>query len=211
MSEIAQRIIEAMRKADLSYGELSKITGIPKSALQRYATGETEKIPLDRIDAIAKATNVAAAYLLGWNSQSHHLEEYPSDKAIRIPVVGHVVAGIPTEAVEDIVDWEEIPNAMAQRGDYIGLKVKGSSMEPRFVEGDTVIVRRQPDVDSGEIAIVFVNGDESTMKKVLKQPTGITLVALNPAVYEPHFYTNEQIVELPVTIYGKVVELRGKL
>ena len=84
-------------------------------------------------------------------------------------------------------------------------------MEPRFVEGDTVIVRRQPDVDSGEIAIVFVNGDESTMKKALKQPTGITLVALNPAVYEPHFYTNEQIVALPVTIYGKVVELRGKL
>lgn len=212
MSEIAKRIIEAMRKADLSYGELSKITGIPKSALQRYATGETEKIPLDRIDAIAKATNVYSAYLLGWDFQSNHrIEKAPSNQAVRIPVVGHVVAGIPTEAVEDIVDWEEIPNSMAQRGDYIGLKVKGASMEPRFVEGDTVIVRRQPDVESGEIAVVFVNGDEATMKKVLKQTTGITLVALNPAVYEPHFCTNDQIAELPVTIYGKVVELRGKL
>ncbi len=211
MSEISQRIIDAMRNADLSYGELSKITSIPKSALQRYATGATEKIPLDRIDAIAKATNVTAAFLLGWSSQSNHLiKKVPSDKTARIPVVGRVAAGIPTEAVEDIVDWEEIPNAMAQRGDYIGLKVKGSSMEPRFIEGDTVIVRRQPDVESGEIAIVLVNGDEATMKKILKQQSGITLIALNPAVYEPHFYTNEQIEELPVVIYGKVVELRGK-
>lgn len=211
MSEISQRIIDAMRNADLSYGELSKITRIPKSALQRYATGATEKIPLDRIDAIAKATNVTAAFLLGWSLQPNHLiKKVPSDKTARIPVVGRVAAGIPTEAVEDIVDWEEIPNAMAQRGDYIGLKVKGSSMEPRFIEGDTVIVRRQPDVESGEIAIVLVNGDEATMKKVLKQPNGITLIAFNPAVYEPHFYSNEQIEELPVVIYGKVVELRGK-
>lgn len=132
------------------------------------------------------------------------------DAAVHIPVVGHVVAGIPTEAVEDVVDWEDIPRAMAQRGDYIGLKVKGSSMEPRFVEGDTVIVRRQPDIESGEIAIVFVNGDEATMKKVVKSSEGITLVAFNTAVYMPHFYTNNQIAELPVTIYGKVVELRGK-
>lgn len=152
------------------------------------------------LEAFADYFNVSLSVLNG----------EPENSAVRIPVVGHVVAGIPTEAVEDIVDWEEIPRSMAQRGDYIGLKVKGSSMEPRFIEGDTVIVRRQPDVDSGEIAIVFVNGEEATMKKVLKQPTGITLIAFNPAVYEPHYYSNEQIAALPITIYGKVVELRGK-
>ena len=130
---------------------------------------------------------------------------------VRIPVVGTVVAGIPTEAVEYVVDWEEIPLDTAHRGDYIGLKVKGASMEPRFLDGDTVIVRRQPDVESGEIAIVFVNGNEATMKRVHKTSEGITLIALNPTVYEPHFYSNRQIAELPVAIYGKVVELRGKL
>ena len=209
MNEIAYRIWACLQKSGMSYGELSSITGIPKSALQRYATGETEKIPIDRIKSIAEATNVSPAYLMGWVGSP--TESEPASSSVRIPVVGHVVAGIPTEAVVDIVDWEEIPRAQAQRGDYIGLKVKGSSMEPRFIEGDTVIVRRQPDVESGEIAIVFVNSDEATMKKVLKQLSGITLIAFNPAVYEPHFYTNEQIAELPVTIYGKVVELRGKL
>ena len=118
------------------------------------------------------------------------------------------------EAAAAPVIKDSVGNVLAD-GDNVTvvktLKVKGASMEPRFIEGDTVIVRRQPDVESGEIAIVFVNSDEATMKKVLKQLSGITLIALNPAVYEPHFYTNEQIAELPVTIYGKVVELRGKL
>lgn len=66
MSERSKRILAAIEKSELSYGELSKVTGIPKSALQRYATGETEKVPIDRIELIAKATGVTSAYLMGW-------------------------------------------------------------------------------------------------------------------------------------------------
>ena len=186
-----------------------------RSDISQYVSGKVEP-GQDKLAVLAKALHVDPVWLMGIDvpmtpNASPIPTPIPASSSVRIPVVGHVVAGIPTEAVEDIVDWEEIPRAQAQRGDYIGLKVKGSSMEPRFIEGDTVIVRRQPDVESGEIAIVFVNSDEATMKKVLKQLSGITLIAFNPAVYEPHFYTNEQIAELPVTIYGKVVELRGKL
>lgn len=64
---IAARIVEAMEKRDLSYGELASLTDIPKSTLQRYATGDTRKIPLDRIEAIARETNTSTAYLMGWN------------------------------------------------------------------------------------------------------------------------------------------------
>lgn len=66
MNELAKRIYESIENSGLSYGELSKITNIPKSALQRYATGETEKVPIDRIESIAKATGVTSAYLMGW-------------------------------------------------------------------------------------------------------------------------------------------------
>ncbi len=191
----------------LSQVELGEIAGVSDKAVSTWENNL--KFPrMGPIERMANYFGISKSDIIEGTILQRNRSHEPQ---ILIPVVGHVVAGIPTEAVEDIVDWEEIPNAMAQRGDYIGLKVKGSSMEPRFVEGDTIIVRRQPDVESGEIAVVFVNGDEATMKKVLKQTTGITLVALNPAVYEPHFYTNDQIVELPVTIYGKVVELRGKL
>ena len=83
-------------------------------------------------------------------------------------------------------------------------------MEPRMLEGDVVIVKRQDDVESGDVAIVLVNGDEATVKKIKKMDTGITLIATNTSVYEPHFYSNEEIETLPVQILGKVVELRGK-
>ena len=84
-------------------------------------------------------------------------------------------------------------------------------MEPRMLDGDVVIVRRQDDVDSGDVAIVLVNGNEATVKRIKKQEDGITLIATNTCVYEPHFYSNKEIQSLPVQILGKVVELRGKL
>lgn len=66
MSDLSNRILALLAEKDISYGELAELTKIPKSALQRYATGETEKIPLPRIDAIAKALGVTSAYLIGW-------------------------------------------------------------------------------------------------------------------------------------------------
>jgi repressor LexA len=98
---------------------------------------------------------------------------------------------------------------MAARGTYIALTIHGQSMEPRMNEGDVVIVRLQEDVESGETAIVMVNGGDSTCKKIKKTPEGVMLISTNPA-YEPMFYTNAQIAELPVRILGKVVELRAK-
>lgn len=70
MSEISKRILSIILDNDISYGELSSKTGIPKSALQRYATGETEKIPIDRLELIAKALGTTTAYLMGWSKNS---------------------------------------------------------------------------------------------------------------------------------------------
>lgn len=199
MNKFSDMLRLLRKQRNITQDQLAKDMDLSKSSISMYENGQ--RLPsFEVLEAFADYFHVSLSVMNG----------EPENGAHRIPVVGSVRAGIPTEAVEDIVDWEEIPRAQACRGDYIGLKVKGSSMEPRFIEGDTVIVRRQPDVESGEIAIVFVNGDEATMKKILKQPNGITLIAFNPAVYEPHFYANEQIEELPVVIYGKVVELRGK-
>ena len=96
---------------------------------------------------------------------------------------------------------------MARNGEHFALKIKGDSMIPDIKNGDIVIVRVQPDVESGETAIVKVNGDDATCKRVVKHKTGISIVANNPN-YEPIFFTNKEIEELPVTVVGKVVELR---
>lgn len=82
MSSISKRIYDAVQSSGLSYGELSQLTTIPKSALQRYATGETEKVPLPRIEAIAKATGVSAAYLMGWEAPPAPKQSAPEPRPI---------------------------------------------------------------------------------------------------------------------------------
>ena len=113
------------------------------------------------------------------------------------------------EAVENILGYEEISSDMAAHGDYFALRIRGDSMEPRIHEGDVVIVRRQPDVDSGDLAIVLVNGDSATIKRVRKLSDGIMLIPFNPS-YEPIYYDVSTCASLPVQILGRVVELRAK-
>ena len=129
---------------------------------------------------------------------------------IKIPVLGYVAAGIPIEAIENIIDYEEISSEQINPNfDYFGLKIKGDSMSPRIQDGDVVIVRKQSDVDSGDIAIVCVNGDSATCKQIKKHSEGISLIPFNTS-HEVKFYSNQEIESLPISIIGKVVELRGK-
>ena len=108
----------------------------------------------------------------------------------------------------NILGYEEITQNMADTGDFFALKIQGHSMEPRLEEGDIVIVRKQSYADSGDIAIILVNGNEATCKQIKKSDTGITLIGFNPVVYPPHFYSKEEIASLPVSIIGIVVESR---
>lgn len=130
-------------------------------------------------------------------------------KGIVIPVLGRVAAGIPIEAIEDIIDTEEITEEMAKTGEFFGLQIHGDSMGPKMDEGDIVIVRKQEDAESGDIVIASVNGDDATCKRLRKYRDGIELISSNPS-YEPMFFSNEDIIKKPVKIIGKVVELRCK-
>lgn len=130
-------------------------------------------------------------------------------QGIKIPVLGSVPAGIPITAIEDILDYEEIPQLWANQGEFFALKIKGDSMEPRMQSGDVVIVRQQSSADSGDTVIVLINGDEATCKKLEKTSNGIMLISTNTK-YSPMFFSHEEINELPVVILGKVIENRQK-
>ena len=164
---------------------------------------------LNTIKQIASAMDLDFNYVLSLLDKTQKVSLQNTSSYVKIPVLGYVAAGLPADAIENIVDWEEIPQAVADKGDYFGLVINGDSMEPRICKGDVVIVKKQSDVESGDIAIVIVDGDEGTCKKVIKNQAGINLVSLNPK-YEPIFYTWEEVEKLPVVINGKVVELRGK-
>ncbi len=83
MDKIADRIMQAMKSSNTTYVDLAQRTGISKSALQRYATGVTEKIPLDRLEVIASALGIAPEYLLGWTDEKSKQDRYPADSIFR--------------------------------------------------------------------------------------------------------------------------------
>lgn len=133
----------------------------------------------------------------------------PARKGVTIKVLGRVAAGIPINAIEEVIDEEEIPEEMARKGEYFGLKIKGDSMAPEIKDGDTVIVRKQDDADSGDIVIAIVNGNDGCCKKLKKIENGVMLISINPA-YEPMVFTQSDIDTIPVRIIGRVVEHRRK-
>ena len=196
------RLKAARRAKHMTQADVAEYIGLTQGAYSNWERGET-KIDSLQLSRLAELFGVSVDYLLGKT-------DVPSSSYIRVPVLGRVAAGIPIDAIEDVIDWEDISTAAAGDGEYFGLQIKGHSMEPKISDGDVVIVRRQPDVDSGDIAVVLVNGDDATVKRIKKSPQGVTLIPSNPA-YDPMYYTNAEIESLPVQILGRVVELRAKL
>lgn len=180
--EVAARLMAAIKKAGLSYGELSLMTQIPKSAIQRYATGETEKIPLNRISALASALNTTASALLGWvTDERNAIPTRPDILPIstrQIPLVGTIACGEPIYAEESFST--ALPVGEDIDCDF-ALRCSGDSMiGARIFDGDIVFIKKQPIVLDGEIAAVLLD-DDATLKRVYHLADGrIELRAENP-------------------------------
>lgn len=199
-------INERRKQLNLTLKEIADFVGVSEATVSRWESGNIANMRRDRISALAQILRVSPIDIMGISSDDN---DFSAVKAVQIPVLGYVRAGIPIEAVEEIIDYEEISQEQARTGEFFGLQIKGDSMEPRITEGDVVIVRKQETVDNGDIAVVLINGDDATVKKFYKSDAGIKLVSTNPK-YDPFFYTPDEVNSLPVSIVGKVVELRAK-
>ena len=204
------RLKQLRNEKKINQRELANFLKVAPSTISMYESGQREP-NFEVLESLADFFNVDLNYLLGKSDKTTKLmlEDSQPPQGFKIPVLGTVAAGIPISAVEDILDYEEVPQSWENQGEFFGLKIKGDSMEPRMESGDVVIVKQQPDANSGDTVIVLVNGDDATCKKLQKTDNGIMLVSTNPK-YPPMFYTNEEIATKPVVILGKVVEFRGK-
>lgn len=203
---IGLKIKNARINKGLTLKELGNRIGISESTAQRYEQGDIKNISIKMLKEFAFVLDITPAYLMGWKEDIQ--EENP--KGVKIPVLGSVAAGVPITAISNIEDYEEITEDMARQGEYFALRIKGDSMSPLIRDGNIVIVRKQAYIDTGDVAVVLVNGDEATVKEIKKTKEGITLIGWNPSVYTPKFYSKEEIEKLPVDIVGKVVESRAK-
>lgn len=218
-----ERLDELCSEQKISKRTLEKEAGLSSGSTSKWK----DKLPgQSSLIKLSRYFNVSIDYLTGESdfrtnedlfkhfSSSNNENALASDvfrleKGMKIPVLGSVAAGTPIFAEENYIGSEEISEELASTGEFFGLKIKGDSMSPRIMEGDTVIVRQQDDAESGDVVIVLINGDSATCKRLMKYQEGISLISFNPA-YEPMTFSNKDIEEKPIKIIGKVVENRQK-
>lgn len=205
-----KRLSEAITASGYSYSELEKMTGVSKSSIQRYATGETKKIPIDFLEKLAEVLHTDIRYLMGWEDDkpADTLTVLPAEKIHMIPVFGSVAAGFGAYASSDIIEY--IPLYIENDCDVentICITVKGQSMYPKIEEGDRIVVRRQDSVDNGRIAVVMI-GDEAVVKRVECEKNKLTLISINPE-YPPRVIEGKDLED--VRIVGLVQEVMKRL
>ena len=203
MDERIKRLRQAIEQSGLTYAELGERTGIAKSSLQRYATGETKKIPIDCIEAIAKATNTSAKNLMGWEDpqeqpQSDKLYVLDQGKIRQIPIYESVSAGFGASASDYVVDYMPLYiDSDSEAEETIGIRVVGNSMYPKIEEGDIIQVRKQSDVDSGKVAVVMIDGEDFVVKRFYHEKNRIVLKSFNPE-YPPKVFEGKEMARIQI-------------
>lgn len=200
--------IKKLRKDNnLSQLEFARLFNVHQTAVSQWENDRT-KPDIEIAKRMSEHFGVSLDYIHSNSFQSFDSPPQPT-KGLWVPVLGRIAAGIPLEAIEDIIDYEEIDHTMASTGVYFGLQIKGDSMAPRIQTGDVVIVRQQQEANSGDIVVAIIDGQDATVKQIKMEQGGIALVPWNPT-YEVLRFTCDEVKTIPVTIIGVVYELRGK-
>lgn len=186
-------------KSDVSYSHLSMIEKGTRKASPLTLKELAKVYNLDYVDLYEKAGYLDLA----------EKEKISQKYSVSIPILGTVKAGYNWLVEENVVDYitlkENIPNV----NEYFALRVTGDSMLPLLSDGDLVIVHDQDDVESGQTAVVLINGEEATIKKIIKTNEGIELHAMNP-YYPIKKFTFEDMKNIPVKIIGRVRQAKIK-
>ena len=198
----------------MSSTEFANRVGVSRAYIYMLKRGkrykaEKDVIPsVDTIEKLAKAMMMSSGELMALITEKDKTE-HKEGKSASIPLVERVAAGMPIHAEDNIIGYVDIPKRVAEQNDMFALLIKGNSMYPEIKDGDIVVVRKQGFVENRDIAIVRINGEDATCKRIEKTDEGITLIPINPE-YETHFYTKEEVETLPVEIVGKVFEVRRR-
>lgn len=205
MNMISKKILEIILEKGISYGELSERTGIPKSALQRYATGQTEKIPIDRLQKIASALGTTPEYLMGWNAPSPNLPDnlLPLPRMKKWKVIGGTACGSP---IHREIEEETVLAPADIDADRVFRCIGDSMIGAHIFDGDLVFVKTGEYVEDGKIGVVRI-GDEYSLKRIYRGADYLELRSENPA-YSPIVIRGEQE---NAEIVGKAVHFLSRV
>lgn len=195
--------LKALR-GDLSQDGLALATGTTKASISKYENNLREP-RMGTAKKFADYFGVDFNWLIGYSEVAEETTPYnvtPRGRTVQIPLLGKIPAGVAIEATEIIEGYIDTPESQIKEGQYFYLKVQGDSMiGSRIFEGDLVLVKKQSDVESGEIAVVRTNSHDATLKRVKKINGQYFLLPDNPK-YEPIIISEEG-----AEIVGKVIKV----
>lgn len=200
MANLQNRLKNLRKEFNYTQKDMGSLLGITTSAYGFYEQGRTEPT-LDILEKLSNIFSVSIDYILG-NDDVRLKNEIKIENVVKLPVLGSVRAGTGGWAIEEVIGHEYAFNLNSDTADYYYLKVKGDSMEPRISEGDLALVKKQSDVESGDLAIVLINGDEGVIKKVIKRDDCLELHSFN-AYYPVRVFSGQALQD--VKIIGKVI------
>lgn len=197
----ANNIRKYRKMKGMTLQELGDKVGMTRSAISKY---ELDRIPIKNnvLEKIAQALNVSPLTLMGWDTE----EDALGTDTVEVDNLGAVAGGIPVDAIEDRCNKFSITEALARTGQFATFEIKGNSMSPKINDGDTVLVKYQPMVDSGDVAIIYMNDFQVTCKKVFFMNDGkVKVQAYNEEVYGTKVYTKKELEDMNFRILGKVI------
>lgn len=201
MKSVSDKLLYFRKQQDVSLGELSRLTNIPKTTLQRYETGTTKKIPLDAIPIIEKALHLDKGTLMGWNKEdtdNQTINPLPNENIFMIPAYESVAAGFgafPQDYIKEYIPTHI--NCPSEQELYMWINVTGDSMYPTIEDGSSILVKKQTSVDSGQIAVVLIDNEEAVVKRVLYGADWIELQSINPQ-YPPRRFKGPDVKRIKV-------------
>lgn len=214
--EIVTIIEERAKEKEISLSELARQVGMAKSAISRYFN-RTREFPLNRVNDFARVLNLKPEYILGFEEEKtaistiynqlnqprkekvYSFAEHQLKEQRKIYNLGSTAAGPALAYTDDFVEEEKLER-IPDKADFV-LTIKGHSMEPRFLNGEKVFVQSASLVENGEIAIVEIDGDGVTCKKVKYDYDNqkVILQSLNE-YYDDMIYSSDK-----VKIVGRVI------
>lgn len=216
IGEIIKKYREEHHLSQRAFASLTSLSPSYINTLEKIYNPKTNKpysVTTDVAVEIANAMNTTVENLLNMldKSQEFQINTVPlvNIQQTEIPVLGTVKAGYDYLTNENIIGHVFLDFKPSDPESYYALQVIGDSMEPLFSDGDIAIVHKQDDFESGNTCIVLVNGDEATIKKVVKNDNGVDLIAMNP-YYPVRHFSKDEMNEIPVKVIGRVVEARSK-
>lgn len=209
---MGERLKELRIKKDVTQEEVGKIINVSKATIMKYEKGLVENLKRSSIEKLAKYFEVTPSYLMCLDEP--RLDKFGRE-VVSIPLLGTVKAGYNYLAQENWEGMRDIPIELARTGEFFALRIKGNSMFETLWDRDIVAVKKQDFANDGDIAVVLINGDEATVKKIRFSENGIKLIPLNRRInsetqepyFEDMFFSKEDIETKPIKIVGIVKQL----